>query len=79
VSILDKRAISEAVQLDLKCDNMSMRTFLDTLLIASLQIGLDRLYKDHVRDVIVGQIFATQRQWGMSPAQIVLYLDANTT
>jgi hypothetical protein len=52
---------------------------LDTLLIDSLQISLDRLHKDHVRDVIVGEIFATRRGWGMSPAQIVLYLDASTT
>ena len=75
--ILDKRAINKAVQLDLRFDNMSMRTLLDTLLIDSLQISLDRLHKDHVRDVIVGEIFATRRGWGMSPAQIVLYLDAS--
>ena len=77
--ILDKRAIDEAVQFDLRFDNTSMRTLLDTLLIASLQISVDRLHKDHVRDVIVGEIFATRRGWGMSPAQIVLYLDASTT
>jgi len=78
VPILDKRAVDEAVGFDLRFDHMSMPTLLDTLLIDSLQISLDRLHKDHVRDVIVGEIFATRRGWGMSPAQIVLYLEART-
>jgi hypothetical protein len=78
VPILDKRAVDEAVRFDLRFDHTSMPTLLDTLLIDSLQISFDRLHKDHVRDVIVGEIFATRRGWGMSPAQIVLYLDVST-
>ena len=77
--ILNKRAVDEAVRFDLRFDNTSMRTLLDTLLIDSLQISLDRLHMDHRRDVIVGEIFAMRRGWGMSPAQIVLYLDMSTT
>jgi len=55
-----------------------MPTPLDTLIIGALRIGLDRVHKDHMRDVIVGEIFAARRAWGMSPIQIVLYLDANS-
>ena len=79
VPILDKRAVDEAVQFATRFSNASMPTPLDTLIIGALRIGLDRLHKDHVRDVIVGEIFATRRAWGMSPSQIVLYLDASPT
>ena len=76
--ILDKRAVDEAVQLASRSSNASMPTPLDTLIIGALRIGLDRVHKDHMRDVIVGEIFAARRAWGMSPSQIVLYLYANS-
>ena len=76
---LDKRAVNDAVQFDSLFGIASMRTLLDTLIIGALGIDLGRLYKDHIRDVIVGEIFTTRRAWGLSPIQIVLYLDASTT
>ena len=77
--LLDKRAVDDAVQFDSRFSNESMRTLLDTLIIGALGIDLGRLYKDHLRDVIVGEIFTTRRAWGLSPIQIILYLNASTT
>jgi len=76
---LYKTAVDEAVQFDSRFGIASMPTLLDTLIIDALSIGLNRLHKDHVRDVLVGEIFAVRRAWGMSPSQIVLYLDASAT
>jgi hypothetical protein len=72
VPILDEGAVNEAVEFDSRFDSVPRRTQLDSLIIGALRISLDRLHKDHVRDVIIGEIFATRRVWGMSPAQIVL-------
>jgi hypothetical protein len=79
VPLLDERAVNEAVQFDSRFGNASMRTLLDTLIIGALGIDLGRLHKDHIRDLIVGEIFTMRRAWGMSPIQIVLYLDGSTT
>jgi len=79
VPFLDKRAVTDAVEFDSRFGNVSMRTLLDTLIIGALGIDSSRLHKDHIRDVIVGEIFTTRRAWGLSPIQIVLYLDASTT
>lgn len=76
---LYKRAVDEAVQFDSKYGVASMPTPLDTLIIGALRFGLNRLHTDHVHDVLVSEIFAMRRAWGMSPSQIVLYLDASTT
>ncbi len=76
---LDERAVNEAVQFDSRFGNASMRTLLDTLIISALGIDLGRLHKDHIRDLIVGEIFTMRRAWGMSPIQIVLYLEGSTT
>ena len=75
--LLDKRAVNDAAQFDLRFGNASTRTLLDTLIIRGIGIDLGRLYKDHIRDVIVGEIFTTRRAWGLSPIQIVLYLEAS--
>jgi len=79
VPFLDKRAVADAVLFDARSGNASIRTQLDTLIIGALGIDLGRLHKDHIRDVIVGEIFTTRRAWGLSPIQIVLYLDAGAT
>ena len=76
---LDKRAVTDAVLFDSRFGNASIRTLLDTLIISALGIDFGRLHQDHIRDVIVGEIFTTRRAWGLSPIQIVLYLDASTT
>lgn len=75
---LDKRTVDEVVEFDSCVSNASMPTLLDTLIIGALRTGLNRLHKDHVRDVIVGEIFAARRACGMLPTQIVLYLDAGS-
>jgi hypothetical protein len=72
---LNRSTVDAAVQFDSKFDNASMLTFLDTLIVENLGICPERLHKDHVRDVIVSEVFATRCGWGMSPAQVVLYLE----
>ena len=79
VPILDEGAVNEAVDFDSRFDSVSRRTQLDSLIISALRISLSRLHKDHARDVLIGEIFATRRAWGMSPAQVVLYLDSSAT
>jgi len=79
VPLLDERAVNEAVQFDLSFNSAPMTTLLDTLIIDALRIGLNRLHKDHVRDVIIGAIFAARRASGMSPSQIVFYLEKSAT
>ena len=76
---LDKRAVANAVLYDARFGNAPMRTQLDTLIIGALGIDLGRLHKDHIRDVIVGEIFTARRAWGLSPIQIILYLDGGAT
>ena len=77
--LLDKRAVNEAVQFDSLLRYVSMPTRLDSLIIGALGIDLGRLHKDHIRDLVVSEIFAVRRAWGMSPIQIVLYLEGSTT
>jgi len=79
VPLLDKRAVNEAVQFDSSFNSAPMTTLLDTLIIDPLRIGLNRLHKDHVRDVFIGAIFAARRTLGMPPSQIVLYLERSAT
>jgi hypothetical protein len=75
VPTLSRAIVDEAAHFDAKFDDWSVRTLLDTLIIDTLAIHPERLQKDHLRDVLVGEIFATRRAWGMSPAQVVIYLE----
>ena len=77
VPILSQATVDDALHFDVRLDDWSMRTLLDTLIIDSLPIDSERLRKDHVRDVLVVERFAVQRAWGKSPAQVVLYMESD--